>query len=70
MNDLKKLVDDSGLRQVWIANHMKVDKTLLNHWLAGRREMPVAQVQPFAAALRIPIADVVAAREGRTVGRG
>ncbi len=61
MVTLRDLVISSGLRQTWIAEKMGINHTLLNHWLAKRRQLPVRYLIPLAEVLRLDPRDVAEA---------
>lgn len=52
---IKQTLVIQGRRQNWLAKILGVDKSLVSHWLSGRRKMPEEMVAKAALILGIHI---------------
>ena len=54
---------ERGSTQKWLATKLRIDHTLLNHYLAGRRRPPPDLYRRIADVLQVPEAFLVPPRQ-------
>jgi len=55
---LKGMIQDSGLKNAWLANQIGVDQTIITKWINGQREPTVTQKNNLATLLNCKVADI------------
>ena len=58
MNSLKKAINNSGLKQTFLANQLGVHKTEISQWIATRRRPRNEQIRSLARLLGCKIKDI------------
>lgn len=49
---LKKIVDDRGIKQAWIARKLKISRAVVNQWVNGTASIPEPRVEELKNLLR------------------
>ncbi len=55
---LSELIDERGLKRVWIASRMGVSRQVFSAWVHGHEAMPDARVEQLAGLLDLPVGEV------------
>jgi transcriptional regulator with XRE-family HTH domain len=53
MTQLKKIIKARGLKQVWLAERIAVDSSVLSRYISGERPTPPSVLKAIAKVLRV-----------------
>lgn len=56
---IKAILDNRGVKYVWLANKLSVSKTLVSLWLSEDKKIPYDYRVKIADLLKIPINELV-----------
>lgn len=55
----KIAIDESGLKQIFIAKKLKMDNTELSRYVSGNRKMPYKIAKELSVFLKVPLENVI-----------
>jgi len=59
MTKLKKILTDRGIKQVWLADQLGVDPSVISRYVSGQWNMPDDHIKALAKTLHVSQKEIV-----------